>query len=344
MRFFWPQLLWLTLPVGWVFWERYRRPAAALVYSSLLLVGNESSSWRTRWAWLPDAARTLAVALLVLSLARPQWAGFGYASTRHGVAIELLVDISSSMDTTFKSEGGNLSRLEAVKKVVERFVAGNHQDLPGRTDDLIGLITFARYADTISPQTAAHDALLELIRNLTVEDRANEDGTAYGDAVTLAAARLRSLEESPRSGDPAVAVKSRVIVLLTDGENNCGRHLPLEAAALAKAWGIRVYVISLADSEMGLASPGGAALPAEPSMEEQILMRMARETGGIFRHARDLDSLQAVYKEIDSLEKSEIRVEKYAEWRELFPWLSGAALLLLTAELLGRSTVFRRIP
>ena len=121
-----------------------------------------------------------------------------------------------------------------------------------RPDDLIGLITFARYADTLSPLTYGHDALVEIVRELDIQERPAEDGTGYGDALALACARLDQMGQwQPAAGkhaaDPSAAVRSKVVVLLTDGENNCGLHLPEEAAGLAKKWGIRVYAISMKD-------------------------------------------------------------------------------------------------
>lgn len=342
MRFEWPDALWLLLPAAWGLWRRHRRPAPALEFSSLELVGARTGSWRTRWAWLPDALRALAVGLLILALARPQLPVENHARVREGVAIDLLVDISSSMNTMMQPVTDNLTRLGAVKLVLRRFILGDGKDLPGRADDLVGLVTFARYADTISPLTQAHDALTEMIGDLTIQDRPNEDGTAYGDAVALAAARLHQPGTGSVPATQRLRIENRVIVLLTDGENNCGRHLPLEATALAKQWGIRIYVISLSDgTSLANAQPAAATTP---SVAEQILMRMAAETGGLYQSARDLQGLQSIYRKIDALEKSEIRLEASTGWRELFPESIMLALLLVAAEMTLRSTLLRRIP
>lgn len=342
MRFEWPGWLWLLLPAAWWLWRRHRRPRASLAYSSLALLAAGAVSWRTRWAWLPEVLRALAILAVILGLARPQWQVREQSGVRDGVRIELLVDVSSSMDMRLPSDQTGLTRLGTVKEVLSRFVLGDGKKLAGRPDDLIGLVSFARYADTISPLTEAHDALVELIRNLAIEDRPNEDGTAYGDAVTLAAARLHQLDREVGRSGPGARLKNRVIVLLTDGENNCGRHLPLEATALAKQWGIRIYVISLAESGQ---PPGLKGVPetARP-MAVQILERMAEETGGLYRSAGDLESIQAVYEKIDALEKSRIQVAIHTGWRELFPECTGLALLWLAAEMAMHATIFRRIP
>ncbi len=342
MRFEWPEALWLLLPAVWWLWRRHRQPAPALEFSSLDLVAPEAASWRTRWAWLPDAFRALAVLSLIAALARPQREVEEHLRVREGIAINLLMDISSSMDMPIPSLSGNkLTRMEAVKSVLQQFILGDGKELSGRPDDLLGLVTFARYADTISPLTTAHDALAEIISEIKIEDRPNEDGTAYGDAVTLAAARLHSIETGLNPTGSGEKIKNRVIVLLTDGENNCGRHLPLEATALAKQWGIRVYVISLADSDLTAgARPGDTA----PSQAAQILMRMASETGGLYQSARDAQGLHAIYQKIDALEKSRIRIQTNTGWREWFPALTVLALVLIAAEMTLRSTLLRRIP
>ena len=141
---------------------------------------------------------------------------------------------------------------------------------------------------------------------------------------------------------------SRIIVLLTDGENNCGRHLPLEAAAMAKKWGIRVYTISLGEepppAKVENKEGEEVEVVAERSAAEQTLEKMAEETGGIFRTAHDYDSLQAVYKEIDELERSEMRSTVKKLRAEVFGYFAGAALALLLLESLLRSTWLRRIP
>ena len=207
-------------------------------------------SRRLRWLRQVPRLRALAVALLIVACAGPQMERQVGEETRQGIAIELLIDLSSSMDQSLASEGGKaLSRLAGAKRVVEQFV--RH-----RVDDLIGLITFARYADTLSPLTMGHDALVEIVHGLVVQERPDEDGTAYGDALALACARLDQLDkcqtaERIASADPSAAIHSKVVVLLTDGENNCGLHLPEEAAGLAKKWGIRVYAISMMDDQAG---------------------------------------------------------------------------------------------
>jgi Ca-activated chloride channel family protein len=233
------------------------------------------------------------------------------------------MDISSSMDQNLASGGGvRLSRLEAAKGVIEEFI--RH-----RPDDLIGVVTFARYADTLSPLTFGHDALIEIVRGLAIQDRPNEDGTAYGDALSLACARLEQMGEwQPTAGsgtaDPASTIRSKIVVLLTDGENNCG---------LAKKWGIRVYAISMKDgdsADAGMEQDDDAGL----TDAEKLLRRLSDETGGAYWKIGNAAQLQQVYERIDQLEKSEIKSAMlyHAEISPLFQYLVLPALVLLLLE------------
>ncbi len=348
MNFLHPAMLW-TIPVGIaILLFCWRRNEPAVAFSSLDLLQDFSKSLRLRWRQFPELLRALAVLALLVASAGPQLATTREQRTRQGIAIELLVDISSSMDMTMASgKDQSLTRFEAVKQVLAKFISGDAEDLSGRPEDLLGLITFARYADTACPLTPAHDALVDIVHHLEIEDRPNEDGTAYGDAVALAAARLKHLDQIAATGAPGANVESRVIVLLTDGENNCGRHLPLEATALARDWGIRIYVISLAGAQFSeKVKHGDATFTVEegPSEAEQILTRMASETGGIFRSVDSLDALEAVYTEIDALEKSEISTAGYSSFDPLFWPFALFALLAVCGESALSATVLRKAP
>jgi Ca-activated chloride channel family protein len=240
------------------------------------------------------------------------------------------------MDMNIKdADGESATRMEVAREMVADFISGDGGELKGRPDDLIGLITFARYADTRSPLTFGHDALLQIVRQLSIQERPNEDGTAYGDALAIAAARLRNPEELMHGAHAKDAgkIKSRVIILLTDGENNSGAHLPLEAAGLAKHWDCRIYAISLGEAP---ASGDGGVATETLSPAEKVLEHISVETGGIFRQASDFETLRSVYSEIDRLERSEITTrsfERVAEWFWLPLAVAVAALLLaLTLE------------
>lgn len=344
----------LLIPAAFLLWRQWRaRRDQALTYSSIEIVADAPKSVRQRIAWLPNLLRILAVIALVAALARPQVDRFESALEREGIAIELLVDISSSMDMRMRHGGKDSSRLEVAKQVIYNFIAGNDEDgLGGRPDDLIGMITFARYADTVCPLTLSHDAVVYFTEELRINDRPNEDGTAYGDAAALAAARLARIEERIQQGDetgPAIEpIASKIIVLLTDGENNCGRILPLQSAALAAEWGIKMYTISLTDPPKSqfVRVEGDETIEAARvrTTAEQGLEKMADMTGGIFRTAYDFDTLQAVYQEIDALEQSQMRSTLRRVPGEIFWVFAFAALMFLVIEHVLRCTWLRQIP
>lgn len=313
------------------------------------LITSTKPTWQTRLAWLPHALRLAALALLTTALARPQIQRSETSLEKEGIAIEMLIDVSSSMDMRIDYRGEAATRLEVAKRVLELFVQGDGESLLGRSDDLIGIISFARYADTICPLTLSHEAVVHLARNLSINDRPNEDGTAYGDATALAAARLSTLEESLWHGDPGriQEVKNKIIVLLTDGENNCGRHLPAQAAALALKWGIRIYTISLTEPPRPRQIPDGSGsteVASPRSAAARVLEQMATTTGGIYRTAHDYESLHAIYSEIDQLERSQLRsVSKMVAAEAFVPW-ALAAFLCLAADLYLRHGLLRITP
>ena len=336
--------LWVLLLIPLLLWLLRGRLRRTSLQVSSLGLWSDVDAGRARYLWIPVFLRRMTLVLLLLALARPQ-AGSTYSmNVSEGIAIQLLVDVSSSMDMNVRDlDGQNRSRMEVAKEMVQRFISGDEDTLHGRGEDLLGLITFARYADTRSPLTFGHDALLQIVSSLEVQERPNEDGTAYGDALALAAARLQNIEELQFGlGSVEVdAIESRVIILLTDGENNSGAHLPLEAAGLAKAWGCRIYCISLGDTRVGFS---GEVQIDKLTAAEQTLKHISDETGGIFRQATDYESLLSVYEEIDRLERSDIATRSYDRVAEWF-WLPlGLALLSLLIALLLEASVLRVVP
>ena len=318
-----------------------QRPLAAITVSGLAVWRNVPPSRRLRWLRRVRYISAVAIGLLITACAGPQMERQVGEETREGVAIQLLVDISSSMEQSLAADDGErMSRLEATKRVVEQFI--RH-----RPDDLIGLITFARYADTLSPLTHGHDALVAIVRELDIQERPTEDGTGYGDALALACARLDQMGQwqpaaGKRTADPSAMVRSKVVVLLTDGENNCGLHLPEEAAGLAGKWGIRVYAISMKDDS------GGSTLERRNDDEgltdaEKLLRRLADETGGAYWKIGNATHLQEVYERIDHLETSEIEttILYHSEISPLFQYLACVAFVLLLAERTTRATWLR---
>ena len=341
MRLALPWALLLLLPVLKMILDHFRGSGgAALGFSSLAAFGQVPRTLRQRCIPLLFWLRALALIFLVVALARPQRRDLEQGIPKEGIAIELVVDVSSSMDISMPFEDSTMSRMEVTKKVVEQFAAD-------RPDDLVGLITFARYADTICPLTLSHDALLYFIQGLEIESRPNEDGTAFGDALALAAARLKTAEERYGEEKSSYTIQSKVIILLTDGNNNCGRHLPMEGAALAEHWGIRVHTVAITDPPelKTIQTPAGPVqVEEEPLVQERILRKMAETTGGIYRRATDEASLRDIYAEINAMETSEIESERYQTFTDIFQPFAAAGLLLLVLHILLSSTWLRRIP
>lgn len=341
MSFESPWVLLLIVPLFWILRQRQRRSSVTV---DAIRSDSNSTSGRSRYLWLPIALRRISVLSLLVALAGPVGLSSFNQDVNEGIAIQLLVDVSSSMDmTAIDKSGEKVRRLDLAKEIVEKFVGGDGDKLTGRPHDLIGLITFARYADTRSPLTFGHEALLQIVRDLEIQERPNEDGTAYGDALAIAAARLKNLEELQYRTDliDLDTIKSRVIILLTDGENNSGAHLPIESAGLAKAWGCRIYTISFGETFQ----PIEEALPIESlTPAEKVLEHISNETGGLFRKAFDYTSLRSVYAEIDQLERTEIATRQ-TEVTASFVWLPAIiALVALTLGLILEATWLRVVP
>lgn len=341
MSFQYPIFL-LGIPlIIWLFTRRTKRTPVTLASAQ---AWPATRAGRARYLWLPSTLRTVTIVALLVALAHPQAKSEFQQENAEGIAIQILIDVSSSMEMTMSDiDGKSASRMQIAKDMVSRFISGDDSSLQGRPNDLIGLITFARYADTRSPLTFGHDALLQIINNLTIQERPNEDGTAYGDAIAIAAARLQKLEElkSSLSSQQLEAIKSRIIILLTDGENNSGNHLPTEAAGLAKMWGCRIYAISMGEAFNFDQTSNNAATLTDA---EKTLEHIAQQTGGIFRKANDSASLQSVYQEIDQLERSQVSTRGFESTSQWF-WLPlSLSLLSLFTALLLESTILRIAP
>ena len=317
------------------------------IYNSTHFEGM-SKSWRQYLEVLPRLFLIVALGLLIFAMAKPMKIHLETQDHEQGIAIEVLLDVSSSMDIHMDLQGSRKTRMDVAKRVLEEFVLGDGETLQGRPNDLIGIITFARYADTICPLTMGHQALASMARDITVNERPNEDGTAYGDAAALAAARLSHFEKQLQEeglASESMNIKSKIMVLLTDGENNCGRYLPLQAAAMAKEWDIKIYCISLgARPDKESIEVGSETMEMEGSFTEAewTLQQMAASTGGLFRRAHNYDSLQGVYKEIDELEKSEIQTLAYEHKDPMYEFSVHAALFFMFCSVGLKQTFLRR--
>ncbi len=348
----WAFLLLLIIPVV-IFCHFKKKRTGSLRFPSLGSVRRVSPPIIFHFRHLPLLLRLLTLTLLVIGLARPQKGKEMVRELSRGVAIEMVVDRSGSMAAEMRYGGQTLNHLEIVKKVFEEFVLGNGRNLKGRPHDLIGMVAFARYADTICPLVLAHGALVQFLKNIDIVRIRSEDGTAIGDALALAAARLQTAEEELKrmAGNPeqpkTFQIESKVIILLTDGVHNAGKRAPMEAAELAKRWGIKIYTIGFGGTEgvTTIRTPfGDYKVPTGTTLDERTLKAIAEKTEAIYRRATDADSLRSVYEEIDRLEKSEIESIRYLDYQELFPSFIVSGLFFLVFEILISNTIFRRIP
>lgn len=310
-----------------------RRAPGTVVFSSLSSLPDTGASWRMKLSWLPDVALALAAAGLGLAAAGPQIADPNSRIHREGIAIVMVMDISGSMEALdMSTETEERTRLDAARSVFEEFVVGG-EGLRGRPDDAIGIVSFARYADTRSPLTLDHEMVIQISRQLEIVTDDEENATAIGDGLALAVERLR---ESP--------ARSRIAIVLTDGVNNAGEETPLSAAELARTKGIRVYTIGAGTNGVAPVRRGGVLVPRPVEIDEETLREIADLTGGRYFRATDAESLHAIYEEIDDLERTELIEERFTNYHEYFDVVLAIALLIACFAWLGRGTVLRRLP
>lgn len=327
----------LAIPAAW--WAQ--RAAGRVVFSSLDALPR-AATLRTRIAWLPTALLALAVISLGIALAGPR-KGIGHTRIRKdGIAIAMVVDISSSMRALDLSDARERTRLDAVKDVFRQFVLGG-TGLRGRGDDAIGLVSFARYADTRSPLTLDHDNLVRAADGLELVTDEREDGTAVGEGLALAVERLRDA--------PA---RSKVAIVLTDGVSNAGEIAPLAAADLARDAGVKVYTVGAGTNGMApvrVPDPFGGGerlVSVRVEIDEDAMRAIAERAGGRYFRATDAAGLRQVYREIDRLERSELTEEqarvKFREYEQYYGWFVVAAMVLVAVAMLLRGSVLRRLP
>ena len=327
-----PQALWLLLLVpavlAWAWVERRRR--AVLRFSAASQLFKQGRGLRPFLLWMLPVMRVTALALAVIALARPQERDSRVRDLSvEGIDIMIALDVSTSMEAAdFRPQ----NRLNVAKEGLTEFIAG-------RANDRIGLVVFSGQAYTQAPLTLDYGVLKEVVKQLRT--RVLEDGTAIGDATATALNRLRDSD-----------AKSRVVVLITDGDNNAGRVSPLDAASMAQAFRIPVYTI-LVGKGGKVPFPAGQDIfgntawhDVEIPINPELLQQMARQTGGEFYRATDRDSLkEGLQKVLDSLERSKLMEGgAAANYRELFHDPLSWAFLLLLAELLLKTTVLRVNP
>ena len=332
-----PLLLLFALFAPLVFALAAKLPSV-LTVSTLSHLDAAPRSLRARLARLPALLLAVATVVFAVALAGPRTGDSSSHMHREGIAIVMAVDRSGSMNARdFVAGDASVSRLDAVKHVFHEFVDGGNAG-SGRPDDLVGLVVFGTYADGVCPLTLDHANLLAILDDVKIAVEATEASTALGEGLGLAIERLRD--------HPA---KSKVVILLTDGVNNAGEIDPMQAAKLAADNGIKVYTIAAGTNGMApIPVPGADGREylrrVYVEMDEETMRKIADATGGRYFHARDVDGLKDVYREIDRLERTEITEVRYLQYREHYPPLVMAGMGLVALAALASATFLRRLP
>ena len=333
-------LLFLLLPVlAW--WAGRNGPESALRFSNIQLLKSLSQNRRSRPGRFLFSLRLLALSALIVALARPQTGQINDTTETEGIDIVVTLDLSGSMQALDLSTREKVAtRLDAAKQVVQNFIEK-------RPYDRIGLVAFASDAYVVSPLTLNHDWLKKNVQRLELGE-IDGNSTAIGTALGASVNRLRDHES-----------RSRIVILLTDGENNTGSLSPIGAAEAAKAYKVKVYTIAtgkkgrvpapqitrdgrvLRDSE---GNPIYRGATMNSNYDEAELTQIAEMTGGQFFSATESGDLARIYDEIDELEKTTVELRSYATFTEYFTWPASLGLLLLGLEQLLRNTRYRRLP
>jgi len=328
LRFANPEYLFLIVPwagLGWWFYHSHGPKTGTIRFSSLATIHELPIQPTRSPRVILFGLRMVALLLLILGFARPQSGIRGEEVLTEGIDIVLATDISSSM----LAEDIRPNRIEATKAVAKEFIQG-------RKNDRIGLVVFAGEAYTQCPLTLDYSILLSFLDEIQVG--MIEDGTAIGMGIATAVKRLKSSE-----------AKSKVIILLSDGQNNRGEIDPITAAQTAQAFDIKIYTIGAGTRGTALypvEDPffGKRYVPMKVDVDEELMQRIAQMTGGRYYRATDRKSLESIYREIDRLEKTEIKVKEYTRYTEWFPYFVFGALVLVLTEVVLAHTRFRTIP
>lgn len=330
------ELLFLIIPlllaVGYYFWS-LRTNKATLQFSSLSLLKHTQKTLRVYLHYLPLLLKVVAILLAIIALARPQQADTKIKRNIEGVDIVFALDISDSM---LIEDMKPLNRLESAKETLKAFVSK-------RSSDRIGVVIFAGEAFTLVPPTLDYDLLINRISEITTAQSARiKEGTALGVGLANAVARLKDSQ-----------AKTRIVIFMTDGENNSGTIDPETGLELAKGYGLKVYSI-------GIGKDGPTRIPVyakdfmgnkiksyqpfESTVNEELLNKMATETGGKYYRASKEDSLKGIFEDIDKLEKTKMDVNKYTKYTELFQGVLKWAVLLYVLSWLLSVTWLRKGP
>lgn len=321
----------LVLIIPYILWYflKYKKCMPTMRISDTNAYLNAQYNWRVRIKHVPMLLRCIVYILIVFALARPQTHNSWNNKTVEGIDIMLAMDVSTSM----LAEDLKPNRMEAAKEVASEFISG-------RPNDNIGLTIFAGEAFTQCPMTVDHTSLLNLLQNVRTDIASRgliQDGTAIGMGLANAITRLKNSK-----------TKSKVIILLTDGSNNMGDISPMTAAQIAQSLGIRVYTIAVGTNKIApYPMPIGGTIQyvnIPVDIDTKTLKNIASVTDGNFYRATNTNELKQIYRDIDKLEKTKMKVKKYSKHNEVYQLFVFAAFIFLFLEILLRNTLLRRIP
>jgi Ca-activated chloride channel family protein len=320
----WMLLLFLLLPVL-IYWKysKGRKQMAAIGVSSIKGL-TESKSWKNYFQQFPFILRMLALACIIIALARPQTRFDETQREGEGIDIILAIDVSGSMT----AQDFTPNRMEAAKKVAQEFV-------DDRPSDRIGVVIFAGESFTQCPLTTDHFVLKSQISQ--IRNGLLEDGTAIGSGLATSVDRLKNSKS-----------KSKVVILLTDGMNNGGLIDPSTALEIAKTFHVKVYTIGVGTDGYAptpVSTPLGIVMQSQKvSIDENLLKNIAQQTGGQYFRATDNQSLEKIYSQIDKMEKSKVEITTFHHYSEKFYPFVFAALTLLLLEVILKFTFFKKFP
>lgn len=322
-----PHFLWLLLllpVILWYFYREQKQRSVVFRISTTEGIKNIGTSWKVKWRPVLNVLRGIAFVMFVIALARPQKTNVSESIDSEGIDIVLSMDISGSM----LAEDFKPNRLEAAKENAMKFI-------DARSTDRIGLVIFSGESFTQCPITIDHNVLKEQVA--AVKSGMLQDGTAIGDGLATAVNRLRDSKG-----------KSKVIILMTDGINNLGKVGPELALEIAKAYHIKVYTIgigTIGQALMPIPTPFGERKEMVPvQIDEPLLKKIAKETGGQYFRATGNSKLTDIYQSIDKLEKTSVQVNAYKHYAELFFWFVFTGIVALLLEIILSLTIFRRLP
>jgi len=323
-------LLFLSIIPAALFIHRRKRMQPVMGISSLSSVSGIEGSFVLKTGWILPVLKYSALCLMIIAMARPQWGTRQVSVLTEGVNIILAVDLSGSMDALdFKKQGKIVNRLEAVKGVVRDFISK-------RDGDRIGMVVFGTEAYTQLPLTRDYNTIVSILDHLEIG--AAGERTAIGDAIGISLKRLEDIES-----------QSNIIILLTDGQSNAGKLSPQVVAEIAVEKGVKIYTI-------GVGSRGKARIPIKHpvygkryvyqkvNIDETTLRDIANRTGGLYFRAENIKGLQEIYETINTLEKTEVKVKTYAQYREFYIFFLIPAFVMLMFWVILSNTRYLGIP